>query len=436
MIRGALFSGPFLRRVGWGLSDQTFSSLTNFVLGALVARSVSPDQFGAFSLAFATYTLFMSVSRAIASEPLVIRKSAVPVEEWSRAAALSSGVSIVFGTVAGIGCMAVGSLLGGTLGLALLPLGITLPGLLLQDAWRSAFFARGKGAWSLLNDFLWAALMFPSIGILLATGRASVSWLVLAWGGAATAAAVIGIIQSRVAPRPFRVVQWWREQRDLIPPLLGEVGVMTGARQISLYGIGAIAGLGAVGGIRGALLLLGPLNILFMGIRIMAVPEAVRVLKTSPSKLNRGIRWLFGGLMAVTMAWAVVLFLLPRELGIAVLGETWEPARRLIIPLAIADAAHGGQFASVIGLRALAAVDRSFRTKTIVSVLQVVASLVGAFLAGAAGAAWGRAASQLAGSWIFFREFNVAIGQHRSESSTTPVLIDARLAPAVGSRKE
>ena len=38
---------------------------------------------------------------------------------------------------------------------AVLALGIVLPGMLLQDCWRYAFFAAGKGHHSFLNDLAW-----------------------------------------------------------------------------------------------------------------------------------------------------------------------------------------------------------------------------------------------------------------------------------------
>ena len=64
-----------VRRVGWGVGDQALSSLTNFFMGILVARTVSPDDFGAFSLAFGAYVLALVVSRGLTGEPLVVRHS-------------------------------------------------------------------------------------------------------------------------------------------------------------------------------------------------------------------------------------------------------------------------------------------------------------------------------------------------------------------------
>ena len=50
------------RRAGWGVADQALSSLTNFAVGVFVARQLGPTEFGAFSLAFATYLLALNAS--------------------------------------------------------------------------------------------------------------------------------------------------------------------------------------------------------------------------------------------------------------------------------------------------------------------------------------------------------------------------------------
>ena len=46
---------PFVGRLSWGVADQALSSLTNFAVGIVVARSLGIRELGAFSIAFATY---------------------------------------------------------------------------------------------------------------------------------------------------------------------------------------------------------------------------------------------------------------------------------------------------------------------------------------------------------------------------------------------
>src|SRR6266511_3328609 len=153
-VRVSVWRGR-LRRAGWGMADQGFSSLTNFALGVLVARSVSPQAFGAFALVFTIYTLLLGFCRALATEPLLVRFTAAP-DRWPSGVSSAAGMAALIGVFAGSGCLIVGSIFGGFIGYGLIGLGLTLPGLLVQDSWRYAFFAEGRADKAFVNDVVWA----------------------------------------------------------------------------------------------------------------------------------------------------------------------------------------------------------------------------------------------------------------------------------------
>ena len=119
------------------------SSLTNFLLSIFVARSLGAAQFGAFSLAYVTYGLAINASRGLSIEPLLIRFSGTVPPTWRRATARSTGTALLVGLVTGACALGAGRIVSGTTGLAFVALGLTLPGLMLQDSWRYAFFAAG-----------------------------------------------------------------------------------------------------------------------------------------------------------------------------------------------------------------------------------------------------------------------------------------------------
>jgi O-antigen/teichoic acid export membrane protein len=62
-------------RLGWGVADQAVGSASNFALSLYVAREFGPRAFGAFSLAFVTFTVFLNASRGTATDPLMVRYS-------------------------------------------------------------------------------------------------------------------------------------------------------------------------------------------------------------------------------------------------------------------------------------------------------------------------------------------------------------------------
>jgi O-antigen/teichoic acid export membrane protein len=414
------------RRVAWGIADQALSSVTNFGLAVLAARALRAQEFGALSIAFAAYTFALGISRATASEPLVIRFSGETEAGWRRGAGASAGAVLILGVVGGVSSLVVGLVAGGTLGEALIVSGLVLPFLLVQDHWRFAFFARGRGNLSFANDLAWALIQFPVLLILvLVIGSPTVGWLLLAWGGGAGVAAVLGAFQAGITPKVGRALWWWREQRDIVPRILGEFGAVTGGSQLALFGIGALAGLSAVGAIRGAQVLMGPVNVLILGVSIVAIPEMVASLKQSPSSLRRRSALFSCGLGICSLVWGGVVMVLPTSIGVQILGDTWTTAQSAMPGIIVWQTALAVSVGAVAGLRALAAVRRSLWVRIVVAPFVVGGGLAGAIVAGARGASLGiGAANSLAAiAWWFqlqraLREYESARAEDLGGRST------------------
>lgn len=397
-------------RLSWGLADQAASSMSNFVVGIYVARSLGLAAFGAFSLAWVTYGVLLNVSRGLATDPLVVRFSGVPVASWRAAVARSSGTALGLGTVLGAACVVVGLALGGRVGPAFVSLGVMLPALLLQDAWRFAFFAAGAGRKAFVNDLVWGVALVPAMVVAAHVG--SVAGFVLAWGASAAVAAGYGCLQSGIRPRVSRARGWLREQRDLGYRYLVENVSLSGASQLRAYGLGVIVGVGAVGAVRGAELLLGPFLALLMGLSLVTVPEAARVLRQAPHRLGTFCLALGGGQAAAALLWGTALLLMPDRLGGLVLGDVWPSASHLIVPVTLSVAGAGLGTGAAAGLRALAAARRSLRCQLFASVCYVGGGLGGAALGGTLGSAWGVAAATLSGSAVWWLQLRSALREH------------------------
>jgi O-antigen/teichoic acid export membrane protein len=412
------------RRMGWGIGDQAFSSLTNFALGVTVARSLGPRDLGAFGLAFATYLIGLSIEQTMAGQPLLVRYSGIESHAFKDAARSASGTGLTTGALTGGVCLIIGWASSGALSQAFVALGLCLPGLLVQDSLRQIFFASRRAQHALIIDVIWALVMFPALFILLSSGRGSLFWLTLAWGGAANAAAVIGMILAGLVPHPSRTALWLREHRDIAPRFLAEMMALTGTTQLSNFGIAVSSGLATVGAIRAAQLLLNPLHILSLGIGFIALPEAVRIGRTSVRPVKTMVRVICVTLVTTAVVWGIVLVLLPSSLGSAILGLSWPAAMNLFVPLTLVQAAAGVIAAAVIGLRALVAAKRSLRARLLVSLLQVAGAIGGAAAAGALGGAWGLAIAGWVGAAVFWRQFDRAFDERlRSE------LAERELAP-------
>ncbi|MET8565632.1 hypothetical protein ABZV75_35650, partial [Streptomyces flaveolus] len=340
-------------RLSWGLADQAASSISNFAVGVYVARSLGVSAFGAFSLAWVTYGVVLNVSRGLATDPLVVRFSGVPDASWRGAVARSSGTALGVGATIGAPCLVAGLGLGGRVGPAFACLGVLLPGLLLQDAWRFSFFAAGTGRKAFVNDLVWCVALVPAM--VAAAHVGSVAAFVLAWGASAAVAAVYGCFQSGIRPQVSGAREWLREHRDLGYRYLAENTCLSGASQLRAYGLGAIVGVGAVGAVRGAELLLGPFLAVLMGLSLVTVPEAARVLRQAPHRLGTFCLLLGGGQAAGALLWGGALLLMPDRLGGLVLGGVWHSAAQLVAPVTLGVAGAGLGTGAAAGLRALGA---------------------------------------------------------------------------------
>ncbi|WP_052867862.1 MATE family efflux transporter [Streptomyces niger] len=397
-------------RLSWGLADQAASSLSNFVVGVYVARSLGVAAFGVFSLAWVTYGVVLNVSRGLATDPLVVRFSGVPTASWRAAAARSSGTALGLGAALGAASLVAGLALGGSVGTAFACLGVVLPALLLQDAWRFAFFAAGAGRKAFVNDLVCGVALVPAMVVAARVG--SVAAFLLAWGAAAAVAAGYGCLQSGIRPRLTEARGWLREQRDLGYRYLVENVALSGASQLRAYGLGVLVGVGAVGAVRGAELLLGPFLAVLMGLSLVTVPEAARVLRQTPHRLGSFCLLLGAGQAAAALLWGGALLLMPDRLGELVLGGVWPAASQLIVPVTLAVAGAGLGTGAAAGLRALAAARRSLRCQLLASVCYVGGGLGGAAVAGTVGSAWGVAAATLSGSAVWWLQLRSALREH------------------------
>ncbi|EHR48892.1 hypothetical protein SacmaDRAFT_0591 [Saccharomonospora marina XMU15] len=405
-------------RLSWGLADQAVSSLTNFAVGAFVARTLGVTAFGAFSLAWVTYGLLINVSRGLGTDPLMVRFSGVDARSWSGAVGRAAGTALAVGAIAGAASLLIGVAIGGIVGWGFIALGVVLPALLLQDSWRFAFFASGHGRKAVANDLVWAAALVPAMAI--AATHQSVAAFLLAWGVSGAVAAAFGWLQSGVRPRVSSSLAWLREQRDLGPRFLVENVSNSGGSQLRLYGLGAIAGLADVGAVRGVELLLGPFFAVLMGLSLVTVAEAARVRRRSPHRLRQFCLFIGGSQATAALAWGLgLLLLLPDPVGEFLLGSVWGPASALILPATLGVVGASFFTGAAAGLRALGAAKRSMSSQLVASACYVTGGLVGAALNGALGSAWGVAAANVLGAAVWLVQLHLALRESGCSNAST-----------------
>jgi hypothetical protein len=403
---GPLVRRPAARRSAWVVVDQGVSSITNVAAAVLVARAVSADSFGAFSIALLVYMVVVSVARALVSQPLAIRVSARSEQHGEVAAA--AGAAIVVGSVAGAATVCGGVVIGGVVGAPLVVTGVLLPTLVLQDTWRFALFTMGRPARAVVNDLVWAGALVLLIVLVLTMADGSVVLLTGAWAGSAAFAAVVGVIQTRAIPAPGGSLSYLRRHLALGWRFTGEALLSTGGMNVTMLVIGPIAGAASVGAIRGGAALFGPFTVVTLAVGTGGIAEGSRLLARAPHRVLPVLLALSGSVVAIAVIWGATLLALPDDWGRAVLGDTWPGARELVLPFTVGCAAGGVGIGALLGLRVVAAASAILRLAAVSACVSFAAGVAGAVLWGAPGGVWGLALGGSIhgiGSWALLRRF-------------------------------
>jgi O-antigen/teichoic acid export membrane protein len=175
--------------------------------------------------------------------------------------------------------------------------------------------------------------------------------------------------------------------------------IRTGVSTITMIVIGAIAGLAAVGSIRAAQLVMSPVQILIFAASLVAVPEAVRILKRSVGSLVRLSVLVSCALAAVCLTWGLAALLLPDQVGELILGDNWTAARAFLPAWILTLLGTAVSFGPGMILRAFANATLSLEVTILAATIGFVVPVGAAFLGGLP-AAWGLAVAAVVGSVI------------------------------------
>jgi hypothetical protein len=167
--------------------------------------------------------------------------------------------------------------------------------------------------------------------------------------------------------------------------------------------------------VQAAQLVMGPYLAALMGVSLVTVPEAARVLRHSPQHLRLFCVLVAGGLAIAAAAWGVTAHLvLPLGIGRLALGSLWRPTSPLILPVTVAVMGACTTVGASAGLRALGSSRRSLRAMIISSTAVVVASVLGTLAAGATGTVRAMAAAGLFSALVWW--WQLYAGLRESES--------------------
>lgn len=383
-----------LLRGQWALADQALSALTNFAVSFLVARSVSAEEFGAFSASFLVFSMVIGVQRAIAGTPLSIRYASVDPAQRPGLTTRSLGASLSLGLIVSSGLLVWALLVDGPQSSAAVALALVLPGLILQDGARMAFFAWARPQGATLLDGVWAILQLAGLGVVFALGPSSAASIVLVWGLAAAASAALGVWMLKAVPAIRQTAAWLRATWDLGGHLTLTFALQAGVTQGLILLLGGSLGLGDIGSVRAAQVLVGPLSILGAAIWTWLLVEIAR-LRTVPRRAEHLAIGVGLGLGAVALLYTLLLMLLPDALGEALLGDTWAGAQTVLLPVALTTVLNLATLGPSIFVYAMGQTHRVLRMAWALAIASVVLMSVGTLRLGLDGMVWGMFLAQL-----------------------------------------
>ena len=313
--------------LGITATDQIVSNASNALIVLLVAGVSTSADFGLFAIAWSVANFIVAVYRSAfavqlsmaAHTPAQLGKD---TSSSVTAVALSAPVPIAV------------IILGGYLAIGesssiVLILALVAPFVLVQDTLRFSAIAFGRTLLTLLSDSLWLAASLTGI-LWRILGQPKPADIVLLWALGALVAMAVLVIGLRPSLELSGLSNWLRET------LQGRLHLSLGALALGAslpvgsIAIGAFAGSDVLATLAGGAQLMAPVNTAAALFSIGLLPRAAKI-----SNQRRVQLFSIAGLSvaAGALIWAATLLSLPETLGQALLGQTWESTRSILVAL-------------------------------------------------------------------------------------------------------
>lgn len=302
--------------------DQILSSTSNALLLFVLAQVASVSEFGILSLQIAIVMAWIGFNRGAVGTPVLL------VSNLSKREILAEGgYATAFSMLSGSGAIVAVIMVGlaaGDVAMAA-ALAVAIPVVLAQDVARFPSIACGRPVVAVVADAVWAVGMAIVFVANIAGVGVSVETAVLLWAALGLLSATVLIAGTPVRPRLDRLGSWWR----MYAPARIRFGATYATVALSTAAtaglVTVIAGADVAGGLRGAGSLFGPIMMLIMAVPMVFVPH-VRRTSASPRSQWRLLVKTSLITSALAVAATALVLILPADMGVRILGQTWASA--------------------------------------------------------------------------------------------------------------
>jgi O-antigen/teichoic acid export membrane protein len=283
---GAGRAGVLLGRGAWGIADQALLSVTNFVTMVVLARSVSPADFGLFILLYSGLLIANSLQSALITQPHNVLGATRKGQDYAHYTGATAASQVYLVTGAGLlilAAAAMAQVAGGSMAPLLLAAAPALAAWQCQEFIRRVLYTEGRVPAALLNDAISYGGQAAAILALAHLHSLTAPRALYIMAATSALAAVVGVWQ--VGPKlrgrlDLAVLsENWAFGKWLAG---GELGYWL-SHQIYMFLAAAILGVVASGALKAAQLLFGPAQVLSFALVSVLPTWLARTLASSGS---------------------------------------------------------------------------------------------------------------------------------------------------------
>lgn len=407
--------------------DQGLISGSNFLISILLARWMAPEQYGAFSLAFAIALLFIPAFQALIYEPMTVFGPSV-YQDCQREylhALLRIYAGLAFAIFLALGLAAwVSQAFGRSVALpgALTGVALATPVLLLYGLARAAFYFQLRPQGALKGAVLYSALVLSGLWVISRRGLLSPFTAFILMAGAAGAGDVLLLLRlnwslksNAAAPSASEICRrhWEYGRWALASSVVNWL-----PWNIYYLAVGGVVGLVFTGTLRALLNLSMPFSQTITAISLLVLPYAARQHSSRTRAGIEGLTRTIVKLYAVGAVayWGLIILFRHRVLHFLYVNRYTELGD-LIPWLALASLIWIVANGLTISLRAMQTPASVFVAYCVASAVTLAAGIPAALWFGIRGAVWGMIVASLAAlivGWMMVR---------RQENAQVQVLV-------------